>query len=144
MPNMFEKWGHNPSSGLQNEPNNSGGEHYLQISQVLQPDGTRGAWNDLADTTTSGATYQPRGYVRETDQASLQQQSNEFSDSFEIANGLFQKFIFSSMVGIGTISEARKALGTLDSALEGIVAARAMTGAALSRIDHESSGLDSR
>ena len=143
MPNMFEKWGHNPSSGLQNEPNNSGGEHYLQISQVLQPDGTRGAWNDLADTTTSGATYQPRGYVRETDQASLQQQSNEFSDSFEIANGLFQKFIFSSMVGIGTISEARKALGTLDSALEGIVDARAMTGASLSRIDHEISELES-
>ena len=144
MPNMFEKWGHNPSSGLQNEPNNSGGEHYLQISQVLQPDGTRGAWNDLADTTTSGATYQPRGYVRETDQASLQQQSNEFSDSFEIANGLFQKFIFSSMVGIGTISEARKALGTLDSALEGIVDARAMTGSSLSRIDHQISGLDSK
>jgi flagellin-like hook-associated protein FlgL len=144
MPNMFEKWGHNSSSGLQSEPNNSGGEHYLQISQVLQPDGTRGAWNDLADTTTSGATYQPRGYVRETDQNSLHQQNDEFAGSFEISNGLFQKFIFSSMIGVGTISEARKALGTLDSALEGIVDARAMTGASLSRIDHEIKGLDSK
>ena len=143
MPNMFEKWGHHPISGLQNEPNNSGGEHYLQISQVLQPDGSTGAWNDLADTTTSGATYQPRGYVRETDQASLQQQSNEFSESFEIANGLFQKFIFSSMIGIGNITNAQKSLGILDTALEGIVDARAMTGASLSRIDHEISELDS-
>lgn len=48
------------------------------------------------------------------------------------------------MVGIGTISEARKALGTLDSALEGIVDARAMTGSSLSRIDHQISGLDSK
>jgi flagellin len=48
------------------------------------------------------------------------------------------------MIGVGTISEARKALGTLDSALEGIVDARAMTGASLSRIDHETKGLDSK
>ena len=95
------------------------------------------------DTRISGATYQPLGYVREADQASLQQQSNEFSDSFEIANGLFQKFIFGSMIGIGNITNAQKSLGILDTALEGIVDARAMTGASLSRIDHEISELDS-
>ena len=132
---MFQNWGNG-------EPNGDA-EDYLQISQAIQPDGSTGAWNDLRDTNTSGATYQPRGYVRETDQASLQQQSNEFSDSFEIANGLFQKFIFSSMVGVGTMTEASKALETLDTALEGIVDARAMTGASLSRIDHEISELDS-
>jgi flagellin len=132
---MFQNWGNG-------EPNGNA-EDYLQISQAIQPDGSTGAWNDLADTRTSSATYQPRGYVRETDQASLQQQSNEFSSSFEIATGLFQKFIFSSMVGVGTMSEASKALETLDTALEGIVDARAMTGASLSRIDHEISELDS-
>ena len=42
------------------EPN-SGGEHYLQIFKLLQPDGSTGAWNDLADTRTSGPTYQPLG-----------------------------------------------------------------------------------
>ena len=132
---MFQNWGNG-------EPNGDA-EDYLQISQAIQPDGSTGAWNDLRDTNTSGATYQPRGYVRETDQASLQQQSNEFSDSFEIANGLFQKFIFSSMIGIGNITNAQKSLGILDTALEGIVDARAMTGASLSRIDHEISELDS-
>jgi flagellin-like hook-associated protein FlgL len=132
---MFQNWGNG-------EPNGNA-EDYLQISQAIQPDGSTGAWNDLADTRTSSATYQPRGYVRETDQASLQQQSNEFSSSFEIANGLFQKFIFSSMIGIGNITNAQKSLGILDTALEGIVDARAMTGASLSRIDHEISELDS-
>jgi len=132
---MFQNWGNG-------EPNGDA-EDYLQISQAIQPDGSTGAWNDLRDTNTSGATYQPRGYVRETDQASLQQQSNEFSSSFEIANGLFQKFIFSSMIGIGNITNAQKSLGILDTALEGIVDARAMTGASLSRIDHEISELDS-
>lgn len=132
---MFQNWGNS-------EPNGDA-EDYLQISQAIQPDGSTGAWNDLRDTNTSGATYQPRGYVRETDQNSLQQQSNEFSSSFEIANGLFQKFIFSSMIGIGNITNAQKSLGILDTALEGIVDARAMTGASLSRIDHEISELDS-
>ena len=65
---MFQNWGNG-------EPNGNA-EDYLQISQAIQPDGSTGAWNDSSDTRTSGATYQPLGYVRETDQASLQQQSN--------------------------------------------------------------------
>ena len=135
----FQNWGNN-------EPNNSpwfdpvNGEDYLQISQGSSP---AGSWNDLPNISTFSTGLQPTGYVRETDQASLQQQSNEFSDSFEIANGLFQKFIFSSMIGIGNITNAQKSLGILDTALEGIVDARAMTGASLSRIDHEISELDS-
>ena len=133
IPGMFANWG-------DGEPN-SNNEDYLQISQASDP---AGSWNDLSDRTNNAGSHQPRGYVRETDQNSLHQQNDEFAGSFEIANGLFQKFIFSSMVGIGTISEARKALGTLDSALEGIVDARAMTGASLSRIDHQISGLDSK
>ena len=30
-----------------------------------------GKWNDLRNTNSSGATYQPRGYVLETDQGKL-------------------------------------------------------------------------
>ena len=77
------------------EPNNSpwfdpvNGEDYLQISQGSSP---AGSWNDLHLSTG----LQPTGYVRETDQASLQQQSNEFSDSFEIANGLNSSMIKTS------------------------------------------------
>ena len=132
---MFQNWGNG-------EPNGDA-EDYLQISQVVQPDGSTGAWNDLRDTNSAGANYQPRGYVRETDQASLQQQRNEFAGSFEIANGLFQKFIFSSMIGVGTIPEAQKSLSILDDALDGIVDARAMTVASLSRIDREYEKLES-
>ena len=47
------------------------------------------------------------------------------------------------MIGIGNITNAQKSLGIFDTALEGIVDARAMTGASLSRIDHEISELDS-
>ena len=69
----FEKWGHsvNPPYN-QNEPNNAGNEDYLQISQRVQFDGSTGAWNDLADTNSSSPTYQPRGYVRETEEAICQ------------------------------------------------------------------------
>ena len=130
---MFQNWGNG-------EPNGNN-EDYLQISQASNP---AGSWNDLADKINNPSLYQPKGYVRETDQNSLHQQNDEFAGSFEISNGLFQKFIFSSMLGVGTMSEARKALGTLDSALGGIADARAMTGASLSRIDHEIKGLDSK
>ncbi|MEC8044397.1 MAG: lectin-like protein, partial [Verrucomicrobiota bacterium] len=60
----YENWGNN-------EPNNAGNEDYLQISQAVQPDGSVGKWNDLRNTNSSGATYQPRGYVLETDQGKL-------------------------------------------------------------------------
>jgi len=60
---MFENWGNR-------EPNGDS-EDYLQISQAPQLDGTRGAWNDLGNTSSSNPTYQPLGYVRETDQGNL-------------------------------------------------------------------------
>ena len=60
----YENWGNN-------EPNNAGNEDYLQISQAVQPDGSVGKWNDLFNTNSSGPTYQPRGYVLETDQGKL-------------------------------------------------------------------------
>ena len=46
------------------------------------------------------------------------------------------------MIGIGNITNAQKSLGILDTQSK-IVDARAMTGASLSRIDHEISELDS-
>ena len=132
LPGMFANWG-------DGEPNGNN-EDYLQISQASNP---AGSWNDLDDRINNAGSHQPKGYVRETDQGVLYQQNDVIADSFEIANGLFQKFIFSSMIGVGTIPEAQKSLSILDDALDGIVDARAMTAASLSRIDREYEKLES-
>ena len=126
---MFENWGNG-------EPNGDS-EDYLQISQVAQPDGTRGAWNDLGNTTSSSATYQPLGYVRETDQGNLVVNDDVEGGGFEIGNALFQKFIFSSMISVDSIENAKKALGTLENILTGVSNARAIGGASLSRLEKE-------
>ena len=126
---MFENWGNG-------EPNGDS-EDYLQISQVSQPDGTRGAWNDLPDTNSHTAQYQPTGYVRETDQGNLVVNDDVEGGGFEIGNALFQKFIFNSMISIDSIENAKKALGTLENVLTGVSNARAIGGASLSRLEKE-------
>jgi len=126
---MFENWGNR-------EPNGDS-EDYLQISQAPQLDGTRGAWNDLGNTSSSNPTYQPLGYVRETDQGNLVVNDDVEGGGFEIGNALFQKFIFSSMISVDSIENAKKALGSLENILTGVSNARAIGGASLSRLEKE-------
>ncbi len=126
---MFENWGNG-------EPNNDS-EDYLQISQVEQPDGTKGRWNDLRDTNTIGMLYQPTGYVRETDQGNLVVSDDVEGGGFEIGNALFQKFIYNSMISVDSIEKAKKALNSLETALESVSDARAIGGASLSRLEKE-------
>ena len=56
---------------------------------------------------------------------------------FEIGNALFQKFIFSSMVNIDSIKNAKKSLNTLKVAMDSVSNARATGGASLSRLEKE-------
>ena len=140
VPGMFEKWGLN-NSFVQNEPNNTGNEDYLQISQAIQPDGTTGAWNDLKNQkNATDLIYQPRGYVRETDQGNLLVNDDVEGGGFEIGNALFQKFIFSSMISLDTVENSKQALSSLESALEGVSDARAIGAASLSRLEKEIEG----
>jgi flagellin len=129
---MFENWGNN-------EPNGDA-EDYLQISQRVQPDGSTGAWNDLRDTNSTNLTYQPLGYVRETDQGNLVVNDDAEGGGFEIGNALFQKFIFRSMINLDSVENAKKALSSLESALEGVSGARAIGAASLSRLEKEIEG----
>jgi hypothetical protein len=123
---------------VQNEPNNTGNEDYLQISQAIQPDGTTGAWNDLKNQkNATDLIYQPRGYVRETDQGNLLVNDDVEGGGFEIGNALFQKFIFSSMISLDTVENSKKALSSLESALDGVSDARAIGAASLSRLEKE-------
>ena len=126
---MFQNWGIG-------EPNGDT-EDYLQISQAVQPDGSTGAWNDLRDTNSTNLTYQPLGYVRETDQGNLVVNDHVEGGGFEIGNALFQKFIFSSMINLDSVENAKKALNSLESALEGVSDARAIGAASLSRLEKE-------
>ena len=129
---MFETWANN-------QPDNAlwagaGGEDYLQIAQGTNPPGT---WNDLPNTNSANARNQPTGYVRETDQGNLVVNDDAEGGGFEIGNALFQKFIFSSMISIDSIENAKKALGTLENVLTGVSNARAIGGASLSRLEKE-------
>lgn len=139
---MFENWG-------TGEPNNDS-EDYLQISQAVQPNGTTGTWNDLGnskqttfdrdsdgDGTNDSFSYQPTGYVRETDQGNLIVNDDVEGGGFEIGNALFQKFILNSMININSVEKAKKALSTLENVLTGVSNARAIGGASLSRLEKE-------
>jgi flagellin-like hook-associated protein FlgL len=134
-PGMFETWANN-------QPDNAlwagaGGEDYLQIAQGTNPPGT---WNDLPDTESANARNQPTGYVRETDQGNLVVNDDVKGGGFEIGNALFQKFILSSMISLDSVENAKKALNSLESALEGVSDARAIGAASLSRLEKEIEG----
>lgn len=129
---MFANWANN-------QPDNAtwsgvGGEDYLQIAQGTKPSGS---WNDLPDTNSANARNQPTGYVRETDQGNLVVNDDVDGGGFEIGNALFQKFIFSSMIKIDSIENAKKSLNTLKVALDEVSNARAIGGASLSRLEKE-------
>ena len=130
----YENWG----SG---EPNDHGSgtgtENYLQISQVLQPDGTRARWNDLPDTNTSGNTYQPKGYVLEVDQGDLKVGKDREGKTFGLKNVDFQKYLSSDVISIATIAKAQAATVSMKGIIENISDSRAISGANLSRISSE-------
>ena len=130
----YENWG----SG---EPNDHGSgtgtENYLQISQVLQPDGTRARWNDLPDTNTSGNTYQPKGYVLEVDQGDLKVGNDRDGKTFGLKNVDFQKYLSSDVISIATIEKAQAATVSMKEIIENIGDSRAIAGANLSRISSE-------
>ena len=92
------------------------------------------------NTNTTNLAYQPLGYVRETDQGNLLVNDDVEGGGFEIGNALFQKFIFSSMISLDTVENSKKALSSLESALEGVSDARAIGAASLSRIEKEIEG----
>ncbi len=129
---MFANWANN-------QPDNAtwsgvGGEDYLQTAQGTKPPGS---WNDLPDTNSANARNQPTGYVRETDQGNLVVNDDLDGGGFEIGNALFQKFIFSSMIDIDSIENAKKSHNTLKVAEDEVSNARATGGASLSRLEKE-------
>jgi len=151
----YENWG-------AGEPNNSGPEDFLQISQALQPDlVTRGKWNDLPDTTIAGLPdYQPFGYVRETEEGNLPIAYHEDGSTYDLAkisytsgrkgDTLFLSGeIFTSM-NLKTVVDATRAIELIVgknqqpetdedrfSALAVIADLRAQVGANLSRLKSE-------
>ena len=80
---------------------------------------------------------QPTGYVRETDQGNLIVNDHVNGSGFEIGNALFQKFIFSSMVSVDSIENAKRATGILNNVLSGVSDARAIGAASISRLEKE-------
>ena len=123
----FENWGGG-------EPNNSGSEDYLQISQASNP---VASWNDLPDTNTAGSTYQPEGYVLEVDQGDLKVGKDRNGDTFELKNVDFQKYLSETVLSIDTMANAQAATVTMKGVIENIATARAIAGANLSRVSGE-------
>ena len=123
----FENWGGG-------EPNNSGSEDYLQISQASNP---IASWNDLPDTNTAGSTYQPEGYVLEVDQGDLKVGKDRNGDTFDLKNVDFKKYLSESVLSIDTIANAQAAIVTMKGVIENIADARAIVGANLSRVSGE-------
>ena len=123
----FENWGGG-------EPNDSGNEDYLQISQASNP---IASWNDLPDTNTAGSTYQPEGYVLEVDQGDLKVGKDRNGDTFDLKNVDFKKYLSESVLSIDTIANAQAATFTMKGVIENIADARAIVGANLSRVSGE-------
>jgi flagellin-like hook-associated protein FlgL len=123
----FENWGGG-------EPNDSGNEDYLQISQASNP---VASWNDLPDTNTAGSTYQPNGYVLEVDQGDLKVGKDRNGDTFELKNVDFQKYLSETVLSIDTMANAQAATVAMKGVIENIATARAIVGANLSRVSGE-------
>jgi len=150
----YENWG----SG---EPNDAGAtvgsENYLQISQGSSPPGS---WNDLPDRDNMGAAYQPRGYVRETEEGELPVARDENGKTYDLprmsyttgrkGDHLFlPNEVFTSM-NVKTVADATRAIELISgkdrvpeteeesfTALDVIADMRAQVGANLSRLGLE-------
>ena len=123
----YENWG-------SNEPNNSGDEDYLQISQASNP---VGSWNDLADTNSAGSTYQPKGYVLEIDQGDLKVGRDRNNETFGLRNVDFKKFLSETIISIESIDKAQDATHSMKEVIEDIADARAVVEGNLSRLSGE-------
>lgn len=125
------------------EPNNAGGEHFLQISQRPGWFGTEpgddgvGGWNDLRSTTPQNSTYGVRGYLMETDQGGLKVNAGSGGETFTLVNVNFEKFLDDSLLNVLTLEDAQGAIEELKNAMEGVADARAQVGANLARLDKE-------
>jgi flagellin-like hook-associated protein FlgL len=122
------------------EPNNSGGEHFLQISQRPGWEGTEpgdtgvGGWNDLPMATPKNSTYGVQGYLMETDQGGLSINNGEAGETFSLSNVSFLNYLDKSLLSIATVADAKDAIGKLKIALESVADAQAQAGANLSRL----------
>ena len=125
------------------EPNNAGGEHFLQISQRPGWFGTEpgdegvGGWNDLRSTTPRNSTYGVRGYLMETDEGGLKVHAGGGGETFTLTNVNFDKFLDSSLLNVLTMDAARAAINELKTAVEGVADARAQVGANLARVEKQ-------
>ncbi len=125
------------------EPNNSGGEHFLQISQRPGWFGTEpgdegvGGWNDLRNSTPRNSTYGVQGYLMETDEGGLKVNVGANGESFTLANVDFEKYLDDSLLNVLTVEDAQAAIGELKIAVEDVADARAQVGANLARIEKE-------
>jgi flagellin len=125
------------------EPNNSGGEHFLQISQRPGWEGTEpgdtgvGGWNDLPMATPKNSTYGVQGYLMETDQGGLNVNNGEAGETFSLSNVSFLKYLDKSLLSIATVTDAKDAIGKLKIALESVADAQAQAGANLSRLEKD-------
>jgi hypothetical protein len=92
------------------EPNDydygTGTEDYLQIIQLLQPDGTRARWNDLPNATSAENTYRPKVYVLEVDKGEVKVGKDRNGDTFGLKNVDFQKYLSETVLSIDTIANA--------------------------------------
>ncbi|MFP6902006.1 MAG: flagellin [Opitutales bacterium] len=146
----YENWG-------AGEPNNAGDEDYLQISQASDP---AGSWNDLPDRDNMGAGYQPRGYVRETEEGNLPIAYHENGSTYGLSKISYTSGrkgdalylpneVFSSM-NVKTVTDAVRAVELITgknqqpqtdedrfSALAVVANLRAQVGANLSRLGSE-------
>jgi len=106
LKNAFNNWG-------AGEPNDAGGEDYLQISVASTP---KGSWNDLPNTDSASSDYQPLAYVLETDQG--KQRSFLPSGSLSLENISLPTFVDSSVINIDNVSNAQSASADIELTLD--------------------------
>ena len=123
LQNAFNNWG-------LNEPNDSGGEDYLQISVASVP---QGSWNDLPNTDSAHPSYQPMAYVLETDQG--QQTSNLTVGSLSLENISLPTFVDSSVISIDSIGNAESASSDIQLTLNKLHSQMANVGSNLSQAE---------
>lgn len=123
LQNAFNNWG-------LGEPNDAGGEDYLQISVASEP---LGSWNDLPNTDSAHPNYQPLAYVLETDQGQLE--SNLTVGSLSLKNISLPTFVDSSVISIDSIGNAESASSDIQLTLNKLHSQMANVGSNLSQAE---------